>query len=85
MNRFKELIDDLSKRSDVLVKEIAPERDDTPPAPAKEPHWRLPYSSDPVPFGKPWIDAKELNPHLAAGWERGRAYSDKYTRKCLKT
>jgi hypothetical protein len=57
MNRFKELIDDLSKRSDVLVKDIAPERDDAaPPAPAKEPRWRLPYSSDPVPFGEPWED-----------------------------
>lgn len=69
MNRFKEIIDDLSKRrSDVVVKDILPTKDSGEHGrereqgakgdekPKDEAQWRLPYSSDPVPIDEPWAN-----------------------------
>lgn len=59
MNRFKDLIDDLSKhRSDLVGKAIPqPEvEENAADKGEKEPHLRLPYSSDPEPIGETWAD-----------------------------
>jgi hypothetical protein len=59
MNRFKDIIDDLSKRrSDLLAKGVPqPEIEESPAdGREKEPRLRLPYSSDPEPIGEPWAD-----------------------------
>lgn len=64
MNRFKEIIDELShRRSDVLAKDLlgpAPDEASADESPSKkapkkaEPRLRLPYSSDPEPLEQPW-------------------------------
>jgi hypothetical protein len=63
MNRFKEILDDLSRRQasetddDKATKKALGGQKEQAPVPAEdqpEPLLRLPYSSDPKPIEDPW-------------------------------
>jgi hypothetical protein len=56
MNRFKETIDDLSKRRSGLVSDDLQKEGQKVDSieEIEETRWKLPYSTDPEPIGEAW-------------------------------